>query len=359
MRVWGETLAWALAGGLALAALGLPAAWLSGALIAVAGAVLAGRPLALPRPLGHAVFLLLGISMGAAVTPATLSAMALWPLSIAALLLAMGAVTGLSTLYLMRVHGWPRAAAIYATVPGALSQVLVMASSAGVDVRAVATVQTLRVMILSALLPGALALAGLAPVAAPSPAALPWTADRLMELALLMLAAGAAGLVFHRLRFPGGLLVGALLASAILHGSALVQVNLPQPLLLTCFVVLGAMMGLRFAGTEPGVLRGLLAAALGAFAVAVAASAMAAALVSWALALSPADVVVAFAPGALEVMMILAFAMHLDVAYVGAHHLARFIAISFGLPLLRLRTPHKSISSSHLRSDTDAPDARD
>ena len=36
-----------------------------------------------------------------------------------------------------------------------------------------------------------------------------------------------------------------------------------------------------------------------------------------------ADVVVAYAPGGLEAMTILAFALHLDPVFVGAHHLSR------------------------------------
>jgi uncharacterized membrane protein AbrB (regulator of aidB expression) len=42
-----------------------------------------------------------------------------------------------------------------------------------------------------------------------------------------------------------------------------------------------------------------------------------------------ADVVVAFAPGAQDTMMVLALALHLDPIYVGAHHLARFLVVSF------------------------------
>ena len=42
-----------------------------------------------------------------------------------------------------------------------------------------------------------------------------------------------------------------------------------------------------------------------------------------------ADVVVAFAPGAQDTMMVLALALSLDPIYVGAHHLARFLVVSF------------------------------
>ena len=43
---------------------------------------------------------------------------------------------------------------------------------------------------------------------------------------------------------------------------------------------------------------------------------------------------VAFAPGGLEAMMVLALILALDPLYVGAHHLARFLGIAFVLPFV-------------------------
>jgi len=41
-----------------------------------------------------------------------------------------------------------------------------------------------------------------------------------------------------------------------------------------------------------------------------------------------------YAPGAVDAMMILALALHLDPVFVGAHHLTRVFVVSLGLPLL-------------------------
>ena len=50
-----ETLAVAAAGGLALGLLGMPAGFLSGSILAVAGAALAGRPMLIPTPLMRSI----------------------------------------------------------------------------------------------------------------------------------------------------------------------------------------------------------------------------------------------------------------------------------------------------------------
>jgi uncharacterized membrane protein AbrB (regulator of aidB expression) len=51
------------------------------------------------------------------------------------------------------------------------------------------------------------------------------------------------------------------------------------------------------------------------------------------LSIRIADVVIAYAPGGLEAMTILAFALNLDPVYVGVHQTARFIVISLLVPL--------------------------
>ena len=45
-----------------------------------------------------------------------------------------------------------------------------------------------------------------------------------------------------------------------------------------------------------------------------------------------ADVVVAFAPGAMDAMLALALTLHIDPIFVGAHHLSRFVFVSITTP---------------------------
>ena len=52
------------------------------------------------------------------------------------------------------------------------------------------------------------------------------------------------------------------------------------------------------------------------------------------MSLPLSDVIVAYAPGAVDAMMILALALHLDPVFVGAHHLTRVFVVSLGLPIL-------------------------
>jgi membrane AbrB-like protein len=324
------TLAAATAGGALLAALAVPAAWLSGSLVAVTALALAGFPARVPNALRRAVFLVLGISMGSAVTPATIAGIATWPVTMALLVLSVPAAMAAVVLYL-HWAGWDREAGLYASAPGALSSVLALAHEAGVDVRRVAFAQSVRVFLLIVALPGVLSIFDLNMAGAMVVPA-PLVGGDFGEILLMAVAGVAAGLLAERFSVPGGLIVGSMAASAVLHGTGYVSARMPQYALIPCFVTLGALIGARFIGTDLALLRRLSLDSIGAFLVAVVVTGLFALVAAMLSGESFGKTVVAFAPGALEAMIILAFLLNLDPAFVGAHHLVRFLLIALLLP---------------------------
>jgi membrane AbrB-like protein len=331
-----ETLVIAATGGAALGLGGLPAGWLSGSILATAAAAFAGRPVLVPTLLTRAFFIIIGISLGAVVTPQTLHGMATYPVSIAVLIVAIACVSLAGTAYLHFVHGWKLLSAYLASSPGGMSQVLVVADELGADVRAIAIVQSLRVLIIALGLPSGLALFGVAGHAM-RPANGPLTFGMVDELAILVAASTVVALIAYRLRFPGGLLFGAMFASAVLHGTALVHVVVPSWVANAAMVVLGAVIGSRFGSAPLRQLTTYLAAAFGSFAVAVGIAAAFAAGLLAVLPLPVAEVMIAFAPGSVDAMMLLALALHLGPVYVGAHHVSRVIFVSVAMPLISRR----------------------
>jgi membrane AbrB-like protein len=340
-----ETVAIAATGGAIFAALGFPAGLISGSILAVTIAALAGRPMEVPSSVARVSFVLIGILLGAVVTPETLQGIATWPLSVALLMVAaLCMIVGTAT-YLRFAHGWDRLSALLGASPGSLAQVMVLSAEFGLDLRAIAIVQTTRVLMLSVGLPAGLALFGLAappPSISPPPA----TPGYFVELAILGAAATALALLAAWMRFPGGLMFGALAGSGILHGAGWVDVTLPWWVADTAMVVLGAVAGSRFANTSAKVFLNYLGAAFGSFAVAIAIASCFVLIVTTILPFRVADVVVAYSPGAQDTMMVLALALHLDPVFVGAHHLARFLLVTVTIAVAarrvagRLPPPH-------------------
>ncbi|HRF07549.1 MAG TPA: AbrB family transcriptional regulator [Xanthobacteraceae bacterium] len=326
-------LAAALGGGL-FAYFDRPAAWLAGALVAVTALALAGVPVYVPDALRKLIFVVLGISLGASVTPETIAGIRTWPITLALLALSLPVTMGGVMLYLRYVSKWNHRETLYASAPGALSAVLAMAADAKADIRMVAFVQTVRVFLLIAALPGLLLSAGLSA----STGAIPPTAGvhvaTLADTLIMVVTGVIAAVIAERLRVPGGLLIGPMIVNGFLHGAGYIQGNIPSVLLLSSFVVLGAFTGTRFAGTTTAMIRKLLLDSIGAFVVALVICAGFAILAAWLSGENLAKVIIAFAPGGLEAMTILAFMIGLDPAFVGAHHLVRFILIALLLPFV-------------------------
>jgi membrane AbrB-like protein len=209
--------------------------------------------------------------------------------------------------------------------------VLALAHEAGVDVRRVAFAQSVRVFLLIAALPGVLAFFDLSATGGGA-VRLPLAGGDVGEIVLMAAAGVAAGLIAERVGVPGGLIVGSMATSAALHATGYVSARMPQYALIPCFVVLGALIGARFIGTDLALLRRLLLDSVGAFLVAVLATVLFALAAAGIAGEGLGKTVVAFAPGALEGMIILAFLLDLDPAFVAAHHLVRFLLIALLLP---------------------------
>ncbi|WP_024515699.1 AbrB family transcriptional regulator [Bradyrhizobium sp. Tv2a-2] len=324
-----ETLAIGAAGGLLFLWANLPGGLISGAMIAVAAAALAGRPLSLPPHVTQTLLVLLGISLGSVVSRQLIQHVGAYPVTIALLALATFCSTFGSSLYLQRVHNWDRTSAFLAGSPGALSQITILAVERGADLPAIAVVQTMRVIILTAALPMLLALTG---TATASSAALLATPASPLELLALGAASLALALIFRLLRFPASWMFGAMIASGVLHGTDLVQGGLPIWVRSVALVGIGAVIGSRFARMKMKTLLGHINAALGSFAVAILVSAVFVGLIVLTTHVRPGDLMVAFAPGAMDAMLALALTLHIDPIFVGAHHLSRFVFVTIATP---------------------------
>jgi membrane AbrB-like protein len=330
-----ETLLIAAVGGVGVNLLGFPGGLVSGSMLAVAVAALVGRPMKVPLLLARPCFVMIGILLGAVVTPETLRGIATWPLSIALLVVSIICMFTATACYLRFVHGWDPLSALLGASPGSMAQVMALSAEFGADLRGIAIVQVMRVLLIVLGLPAGLALFGstVEPIVSMrgGPGGSP------VELALLVTASTIMAIIMLRIRFPGGLMFGAMTGSGLLHGMDLIHASLPWWAGSAAVITLGAVAGARFANTSPRTLLSYLGAAFGSFAVAVAVAASFALVVVELLPFRIADVTVAFAPGAQDTMMVLALAMHLDPVYVGAHHLARFLLVSFSVALVARR----------------------
>lgn len=329
-RLWlALTLVVATAGGAAFSALGWPVAWLSGPMIAVAALAMTGAPVRFTPTFRDLAFLLAGTSLGSTVTPDALAAIARYPASILGLTISVVASVVVSSYLLERLFGWDRPTAFLASVPGALSMVMALAAESSGDIRRIALVQSVRLFVLVAVLPHAIT-HGIGVTAAP-PAHETVSAA---GLAVLFTAALALTAIFSRFRIANPTFLGAMLSSTGLHVSGLVPGEVPDLVMQVGTLLIGAFCGVRFVGTTLRMLVTTLVPGLCVLGIALAIAAAFSFGVHRLTGLDLSAVLVAFAPGGLEAMVLMGAAMGLDTLYISTHHILRAIGLMLLTPLV-------------------------
>ena len=309
-------------------------------MIAAILAVIFGVKLFMPDSLRNLAYIVLGVQIGSSVTLETLATAARWPLSLVMLAVTVGAVTAACYLFYRRIRGWPPADALFSSLPGALGLAVALADDAKADMRRVIIAQSIRLFFLVAALP--LVIKGLSP-GQQAPGLLVsnpvW-----WEIALVLMVSAAVALLLQWLRVPAGLFVGSIMTSAAFYIGGIAHGALPPIVLILANVIIGTSLASRFQDFTLGELLHALGDGVAGFAIALVISVVGAVLASVLAGLPFAQTLLAFAPGGLDVMMVIALALHLDPAYVGAHQLVRYLAMSLVVPpltayLLRPRLP--------------------
>ena len=279
----------------------------------------------LPSSLRQWFVPVIGVSIGGAFTPEVLAGAARWWPSLLALLVYIPAAHGLAYL-IFRKGGVGRVEAFFGGVPGGLIESVTLGEEMGADVRILAALQFLRLILTIVAIPLIfLALTGSSVGSAAGAVMGGKAALGLRDVLVLALAGGLGFWGAHRLRFPAAAMTGPLLCSALAHATGLVHGVPPQWLVALTQVVIGANLGSRFGGMD----RRMLARSMGLSVVNSIATLMLSfgfAMVVSRLVDEPVSAVfLAFAPGGVAEMSLIALSLNIHVVFVTVHHVARIV----------------------------------
>lgn len=309
----------------------LPLPMLLGPLLAVAAASMAGvrlfgHPPAVPQRWRYALVPIVGVAIGAAVPPDILSQIARWWVTLLALCLYVPLLHWLAYQLYRRAGGVDRPTAYFAAMPGGFIEALEMGEKSGARMDMLVALQFLRLALCIVFVPIAFAVVtgqavGSGAVAPPGHD-VPLTPK---DIALLV-AAGAGGWALAaKLRFPAAVLSGPLLASAILHATGLTAATSPGWAVALTQYVMGTSLGARFSAfTGAALWLALRLAALNVVAALTVAAAIALALAGWVGEPAPA-LILAFAPGGISEMSLVALSLQMSIVFVTLHHLLRIV----------------------------------
>lgn len=330
------TLAIAAVGALVFNALSWPLPWMLGSLTATLIGSLLGFTPYIPMRLFTAMLLILGVYAGAALDPGLLFTVWHWPLSLIGMVVLVVATTAVNHWYLRRFAGFDNTTALYASVPGAQSLVLIMGARSGADEKQMLIPQITRVLAVIYFVPLILVslgdLTGLDINRIRSVPAEAWALPAWQSV-VWALAAIALGLwIARRLRWPQPLMLGPLTGVAVLQITGLTDLSIPGQALVPVQFVLGTYLGTKFAKIRWRTAVFLSGHSLVALLLTATLVALMTALLTLLTDIPAAAIFLAFAPGGLPEMVLIAATLNADPAFVVVHHVVRFLIIAIALP---------------------------
>jgi hypothetical protein len=282
----------------------------------------------------------IGVMLGAGFSPGLLGQLGAWAGTFALLppFLAAGGLA--SWLWFRRVGGYDARTAFFCAAPGGLNEMILLGAEAGADERRIALAHAVRVFVAITAVALGFALIGGTTTAGLDAAHTGFADLRPRDAALLLACAVAGGPAARASRLPAPGLLGPMTLSAALHLAGVVTVAPPSVLVGLAQLVIGTVLGCRFVGADLRKTGRDMLLATGATALLLGVTLIFAGLVA---AVTPApwsQAVLAYSPGGLAEMSLLALAKNQDVAYVATAHVARIALILLAIrPIFRLIGP--------------------
>ncbi len=334
VRAYALSLGIGVVGGAIFAYFRLPLGWMIGAMCANTAASMMGWDVKVPRQLRGLMIVVLGVLLGASFTPDLPGRVATWWPTLLALFAYVGIGTALLFVYFTRFCGYDTATAYFASAPGGLNEMVTFGGAMGGDERMIALTHACRVMLVVLAIPFYFRFfGGYTPAASLLPAI--GGGEISLDDAGVLIVCGVVGVVAARLlRLPAYAMLGPMILSAVAHMTGLSEAKPPALLVAVAQVVLGCAIGARFAGTSVRQVRDAMLLSVGATLALMAITVVFSLSLGRVTGLNANDVLLAFSPGGLAEMSLVAIALHSDAAFVATHHIARILIVITCAPLV-------------------------
>lgn len=321
--------------------IGTPLPFMLGSLIAAAIAATAFYPrfpdgYVFPMPLRQMCVGVIGVMIGAQVSPELLSLVPTMAVSIPAIFLFIAIAHSLNFLIFRRLGGLDRATAFFSGSPGGLLEAIAFGEEVGADIQRLTILQFLRIIVVVTLLPIAISIyEGEAVGSAAGMSMSLGLSPDVVDIGWTLLFAAIGIQIGTWIKLPAAQLSGPLLIVGAASGLGLISIAIPPWLLASAQVVLGASLGLRFTGMT----RQVLVSGVGLSLASVASMLVVGIALAFGVSrLTGADfetLIISFAPGGVTEMSLIALSLAASPAFVTLHHLIRIIATVIELAIVR------------------------
>ncbi|WP_167363869.1 AbrB family transcriptional regulator [Rhizobium mongolense] len=308
----------------------MPLPWLLGSMFVTSVAAIARAPISVPGFARPPMTAVIGTILGSSFHQGLFSHIDEWLIPLVGLVLFLITAGGASYLYFRKFAGFDHTTAYFAGMPGGLVEMVMLGTERGGDERMMALVHSARIFLVVMSLPFIFqAITGQAVGRGVGN----WVGlDSLSLLDILWFAmALVAGVVLGTFaRFPARYLLGPISVSGLLHYFGVTDFTVPTVILCVAQIVIGAAVGARFAKANPRTVIKVFALSVGSTAQLLSITVAAAFLVSLISDMTFEALVLAYSPGGLAEMSLMALSLHVEIPFVILHHVARVLLVVAG-----------------------------
>jgi len=327
------TLAIALAGAGTFWLARLPLPFLFGPLAFCLIAALAGVKLRGTGQVGVGMRTILGLAVGASITPALIGQMPVMALTLMMVPVYVVLIGVIGVPFFHRLWGFDRTTSYFAAMPGGLQDMVIFGIEAGGDARALSLIHATRVLIIVTLAP--VLLVGLYDVSLDAPIGAPLATVPPLELVILVVAALIGWKGGERVGLFGASILGPMIVAAALSLTDILHTRPPAEAINLAQIFIGMGIGVYFTGiTLRELARDVAAGAL--FALLLAGLAAVFMVLAGRVGGAPGvEAFLSFAPGGQAEMAVLAIIVGADLGFIVLHHVTRIVLVITGAPLAK------------------------
>ena len=314
--------------------LSVPVPFLLGPLFVIAALSTFKINFFIPSQLVNIIFMTIGIYLGETFSVG-LSVFTLeWVFTSISLLCLTVFTTFLGTFYLIKYTNCSKREGIYSSLPGALAYISLYIYKQNIPIQRIITIQSIRVLLVVTIIPFFYDRGLDRPFHFLINEELLVLFTIFINYVVLLGGAFLLTFIFNKIKVPHSSFIGGVVASAILYKTGVVNISLPKELILLAMMLIGAMIGERYKNITWRELlnygwQGVVITSL---------SLLATVIFVWVLSLfvfNFSSLFLAFVPGGVHEMVLIALSFGIEPVFIGTHHLLRILFISLLLPLLR------------------------
>lgn len=320
----------------------LPLPWMLGSMLACGLSAIAGLPIGMPMIARLPMTAVIGTVLGSSFTIEVFRQVGAWPIPLLGVILYVFSSGLLGYLYFRHVGKMDHPTAFFAGMPGGVIEMVTLGAERGGDERMISLIHGARIFFVVMSTPFLVEWLSDEPIARGAASWVPLsivTSTSLGWFAVSMVLGVFAGTI---LRMPARYLLGPMLVSACLHVLGVTDFKLPSIVIAIAQIIIGSSIGCRFAGVAPLLLARVFALSVGATTVLLALSLSFSLAIAHLTGFDTEALVIAYSPGGLPEMSLIALSLNVSVVFVVVHHLTRVLLVVAGsAALFQLFTPRQ------------------